>query len=180
MRCAHEFLFASFRWNVYAKSRPFESASQRAADICPIRIQAGINSGREALLEPLTRSQKICGKRAARFGFPVCTTASHSPVDRRRRASCRRPRRRSPSCRDTSASVVGNPRARAIPAIAGCFAANACREPTRLSACGDRGPGIANQQLSPRFDFVLCESDDKHLTYPAPAQFPVCCFNPLF
>jgi hypothetical protein len=47
-----------------------------------------------------------------------------------------------------------------------CFAANACREPTPMSVCGDRLPGIVNQRLRMPFDFVLCGTNDNGLTYP--------------
>lgn len=34
-----------------------------------------------------------------------------------------------------------------------------------MSACGDRLPGIVNQQLGMSFDFVLCGTNDNDLTY---------------
>jgi hypothetical protein len=49
-----------------------------------------------------------------------------------------------------------------------------------LSVCGDRARAIGNQWLKARFDFVLCVSTDKHLTYRRPRGHRIDGYKPLF
>lgn len=126
-------------------------------------IQAQRYGERVAPAIPLTRSQKACGK--ARSSWRACRNAMmRGPASGR---ACDIDGIRSTGRRAYARSVVAIAPRYAPGRVQRCFRVNTCREATRLSARGDSARFIADQWLKARFDFVLCASNDKHLTYDA-------------